>query len=56
MAYRDDSGMFEIKYKDEFGKTKTTKVYADSKSDAQREFNAEKEPGERLLSVKKIND
>ena len=56
MAYREDGGMFEIKYKDEFGKTRTTKVYADSKSDAQREFNADKEPGEKLLSVKKITD
>lgn len=54
MAYHETDGMFEITYMGEDGKKHTTKVYAESKSEAQREFNADKEPGEKLLSVKKI--
>ena len=55
MAYHETDGMFEIKYMDENGKKRTMTVYAESKSEAQREFNADKEPGDKLLSVKKIS-
>ena len=55
MAYHETDGMFEIKYQDENGKKRTMQVYAESKSEAQRTFNAEKEPGEKLLSVRKIS-
>jgi hypothetical protein len=55
MAYHETDGMFEIKYIGEDGKKHTMQVYAESKSEAQREFNADKEPGEKLLSVKKIS-
>lgn len=54
MARHESEAMFEVKYMDENGKKHTMTVYADSKSEAQREFNNEKEPGEKLLSVKKI--
>jgi hypothetical protein len=54
MGYHETDGMFEVKYQDENGKKRTTTYYAESKSEAQRMFNSEKEPGEKLLSVKKI--
>jgi hypothetical protein len=54
MAYHETDAMFEIKYLDENGKKRTTQYYAESKSEAQRLFNEDKEPGEKLLSVKKV--
>ena len=55
MAYHETDAMFEIKYLDENGNKRTMQIYAESKSEAQREFNNEKEPGEKLISVKKIS-
>lgn len=55
MARHESEAVFEVKYQDENGNKCTMKIYAESKSEAQREFNAEKEPGDKLLSVKKIN-
>jgi hypothetical protein len=52
-GYETD-GVFEVKYQTEDGKKRTATYYAESKSEAQKLFNAEKEPGERLLSVKKV--
>jgi hypothetical protein len=54
MAYHETDGMFEVKYQDENGKKRTTQYYAESKAEAQKMFNADREPGEKLLSVKKI--
>lgn len=55
MAYHETDGVFEIKYQDENGKKRTAKYYAESKAEAQKLFNSEKEPGEKLLSVKKVS-
>ena len=54
MAHRETDGIFEIKYQDENGKTRTATYEAESKADAKRLFNMDKEPGEKLLSVKSI--
>jgi hypothetical protein len=55
MGYRETDSVFEIKYQDENGSKKTVQYDAVSKAEAQKLFNAEKEPGEKLLSVKKIS-
>jgi hypothetical protein len=54
MAYHETDGVFEIKYQDSFGKTHTTTYEAESKSEAKKMFNMDKEPGEKLLSVRSI--
>lgn len=55
MARHETEAMFEIKYMDVDGNKRTMKICAESKSEAQREFNMEKDPGEKLISVKKIS-
>ena len=54
MYYEDDS-MFEVHYKDENGRKHVATYEAESKKDAQKQFNSEKEPGDVLLFVKKID-
>ena len=54
MMYEDDS-MFEVHYKDENGGKHVSTYYAESKKDAQKQFNSEKEPGDVVLFVKKVD-
>ena len=54
MVYCEADSIFEIKYQDENGKIRTTTYEAESKAEAKRLFNADKEPGEKLLSVRSV--
>ena len=55
MYYNDEGSMYEVHYKDENGKKHSMTYYAESKKDALQQFNAEKEPGDVMLFVKKID-
>lgn len=53
--YYEDESMFEVHYKDESGRKHVSTYYANDKKDAQRQFNSEKEPGDVVLFVKKVD-
>lgn len=53
--YDEDGRMFEVHYKDKNGKKHSQTYYADSKKDALKQFNLEREPGDVMMFVKEIN-
>ena len=55
MYHEEDDAMFEVHYKDADGRKHVSTYYAESKKDAQRQFNAEKEPDDVVLFIKKAN-
>lgn len=55
MYYDDDGSMFEIHYKDVNGRKHSKTYWADDKKDAQKQFNAERDPGDVMLFVKKVD-
>ena len=55
MYYEDDDSLFEVHYKDENGRKHVSTYYAESKKDAQKQFNSEKENGDVVLFVKKVD-
>lgn len=55
MYYEEDGSTFEVHYKDENGRKRSRSYWAESKKDALKQFNAEKEPEDVVMFVKKVD-
>ena len=55
MYFEDEGDVFEVHYKDSDGRKHVATYYAESKKEAQKLFNSEKDRGDTVLFVKKVD-